>query len=201
MNNDLSNTKVAILATNGFEQSELFEPLNALKKENAQIEIVSLSNKDIKAWDKDSWGKSISVDKTIEEVSASDYGALLIPGGVMNPDQLRNNQSVKKFVTDFFKSGKPLASICHGPQVLIETNLLDGRKMTSYSSIKSDLINAGVDWVDEEVVVDNGLVTSRSPADLVAFCKKMIEEFKEGKHDSSHAHNKSKNEGQSANLS
>lgn len=200
MEYNLNNTKVAVLAANGFEQSELFEPLAALQKENAQIEIISLEKGEIKAWNKDNWGRSFPVDKLIGDVSASDYGALFIPGGVMNPDHLRDNEDVKKFVTDFLKSGKPLASICHGPQVLIETNLLDGRKMTSFSSIKTDLINAGVDWVDEEVVVDNGLVTSRSPADLRAFCKKMIEEFKEGRHDPSHNHSSARNEGQSAGL-
>lgn len=201
MNEDLSNKKVAILAANGFEQSELFEPLKALKNAKAQVEIVSLAEGEIKAWDKDNWGKSIPVDKLIDDISVDDYSALCIPGGVMNPDHLRDNESVKKFVTAFLKSGKPVASICHGPQVLIETNLLDGRKMTSFSSIKTDLINAGADWVDEEVVVDNGLVTSRSPKDLEAFCKKMIEEFKEGRHDPSQNYSSNRSEGQSANLS
>lgn len=200
MKENLSDKKIAILATNGFEQSELFEPLKALQDAGAKTELISLSNGEIKAWNKDNWGKSIKVDKLIDDVSTDDYSGLFIPGGVMNPDQLRDNDNVKDFVTEFFKSGKPVASICHGPQVLIETNLLKGRKLTSYSSIKTDLINAGAEWVDEEVVVDNGLVTSRRPDDLKAFCQKMLEEFKEGRHDPSQNYSSTKNEGHSAGL-
>lgn len=182
MSQDLRGKKIAILATNGFEQSELFEPKLALEKAGAEVEIVSLAQKDIKGWNKTDWGKSISVDQVLGQIDSSTYNALMLPGGVMNPDLLRKEQAAVNFVKDFIEAGKPIAAICHAPQLLIETGLLQGRKLTSYSSIKTDLINAGAEWVDEEVVVDNGLVTSRSPADIPAFCKKMIEEFAEGKH-------------------
>ena len=182
MSDKLSDKKIAILATDGFEQSELFEPLKALQKAGAQTEIVSLKNGEIKAWKDKDWGESIKVDKLITDADIADYAGLVIPGGVINPDKLRVEEKVVSFVKEFLESGKPIAAICHGPQVLIETDLLRGRKLTSYSSIKTDLLNAGADWVDEEVVVDNGLVTSRSPDDLKAFCKKMIEEFEEGRH-------------------
>lgn len=182
MSKDLRGKKMAILATDGFEQSELFEPLSALKMAGADVDIISLKGKEIKAWNKTDWGKTIPVDKVLKEVNASDYDALMLPGGVMNPDLLRKEHAAINFVTDFFASGRPIAAICHAPQLLIETGLIKGRKLTSYSSIKTDLINAGALWVDEEVVVDNGLITSRSPADIPAFCKKMIEAFAEGKH-------------------
>lgn len=182
MSDELTGKRIAILATDGFEQSELFEPLDALKKAGASVEIISLKDGEIKAWNKTDWGKSIHVDKLVQNVSVADFTALMLPGGVMNPDKLRNDEKVKKFVSEFFDSGKPVAAICHAPQLLIETGKLEGRRLTSYSSIKTDLINAGAEWQDEEVVVDNGLVTSRSPSDLPAFCKKMIEEFVEGKH-------------------
>lgn len=185
MKDKLKGKKVAILATDGFEQSELFEPLDALEKAGAMVEIVSLKSGEIRAWDKTNWGKTISVDKLVDEVSYADYDALMLPGGVMNPDKLRKEQNVVGFVKEFIESGKPVAAICHGPQILIETGDLGGKRVTSYVSIKTDLINAGADWVDEEVVTDNGLVTSRTPADIPAFCKKMIEEFAEGKHYSS----------------
>ena len=147
--------------------------------------MLSIANADIKGWDKKDWGKSIAVDLLVSEANLSDYAGLILPGGVMNPDKLRGNNDAVDFVTEFLESGKPIAAICHAPSLLIETELLEGRKLTSYSSIKTDLINAGAEWSDEEVVVDNGLVTSRSPEDLPAFCKKMIEEFVEGKHDDS----------------
>lgn len=182
MSHDLKGNRIAILATDGFEQSELFKPLEALKSAGADVDIISIKSGEIKAWDKTDWGKSISVDKLVQDVTVADFSGLMIPGGVMNPDHLRGDEKVVKFVSDFFKSGKPIAAICHAPQVLIETGQISGRKLTSYSSIKTDLLNAGAEWIDEEVVVDNGLVTSRSPSDLPAFCKKMIEEFMEGKH-------------------
>lgn len=183
MEGKLSSKKVAILATDGFEHSELREPLNRLKEEGATAHIVSLKSGKIKAWDNNDWGKEYDVDKTVDEVSASDYNALVLPGGVINPDKLRVNDKAVSFVKGFFEAGKPIASICHGPWTLIETGALKGRKMTSYKSIKTDLINAGVNWVDEEVVVDQGLVTSRDPDDLPAFCNKMVEEIREGKHE------------------
>lgn len=182
MSQDLRGKKIAIIATDGFEQSELCEPKRALEQAGATIDVVSLSAKDIRSWNNKDWGKSISVDKVLGQVSCSDYDALMIPGGVINPDLLRKEKKAVSFVKDFLEAGKPIAAICHGPQLLIETGMLEGRKLTSYGSIKTDLINAGAEWVDEEVVTDNGLVTSRSPADIPAFCKKMIEEFAEGKH-------------------
>jgi len=182
MSQDLSGKKIAILATDGFEQSELFEPKLALEKAGADIDIVSVRGKEIKAWNKMDWGKTIAVDVLLGDAIASHYDALMLPGGVMNPDQLRKEKVAVDFVKDFFEEGKPIAAICHAPQLLIETDCLRGRKLTSYASIKTDLINAGAEWIDDEVVVDNGLVTSRTPSDLPAFCKKMIEEFAEGKH-------------------
>jgi protease I len=179
----LQGKKVAILATDGFEQSELFSPMDALKNEGAQVDIVSIKSGSIKGWDKDDWGKSIEVDKKIEQASASDYNALMLPGGVMNPDSLRKDENALNFVRSFFKEGKPVAAICHAPQILISADVVENRNMTSYDSIKKDLQNAGVNWTDEEVVVDAGLVTSRNPDDLPAFNKKLIEEVGEGVHE------------------
>jgi protease I len=136
----------------------------------------------IKSWKDKDWGKETPVDKTIDQVSSVQYDALVLPGGVMNPDRLRMEEKAVEFVKGFFEEGKPIAAICHGPWTLIETGKLKERTMTSYPSLKTDLINAGAHWVDEEVVVDNGLVTSRKPADLPAFCEKMIEEIAEGVH-------------------
>jgi protease I len=182
MSDELTGKRIALLATDGFEQSELFVPKEALERAGAIVEVISLANADIKGWDKKDWGKSIAVNLLVSEANPADYAGLMLPGGVMNPDKLRDNKEAVDFVTEFLASGKPIAAICHAPSILIETALLVGRKLTSYSSIKTDLINAGAEWSDEEVVVDHGLVTSRSPSDLAAFCKKMIEEFVEGKH-------------------
>lgn len=179
---DLKSKRVAVLATDGFEQSELEVPVNALKESGATVEIVSLHNGKIKGWKEKNWGDEVSVDKLVGDVSAGDYNALVLPGGVINPDQLRKNAQAVNFVKGFMTAGKPVAAICHGPWTLVETQELKGRKVTSYDSIKTDLINAGANWVDEEVVVDNGLVTSRTPKDLQAFCAKMLEEIAEGKH-------------------
>lgn len=183
----LSNKNIAILSENGFEESELFEPLNRLKEEGSNVQIISLKEGSIKGMKDHEWSKEISVDKTVAQVSADDFHGLLLPGGVINPDALRGDEKAVAFVRDFFKQGKPVAAICHGPQTLIDAEVVEGRKMTSYSSIKKDLINAGANWVDEEVVVDQGLVTSRSPADLPAFNDKMVEEFAEGVHEEQHA--------------
>jgi protease I len=183
METTLKGKKVAILATDGFEQSELQTPLKELKNAGAAVEIVSLKKGKIKGWKENNWGEEVDVDKILDEVKSDDYDALVLPGGTMNPDTLRTNEDAVNFAADFLEEGKPLAAICHGPWTLIESGLLQGRKMTSYASIRTDMINAGVNWVDEEVVVDNGLVTSRSPKDLPAFCKKMIEEIKEGVHE------------------
>jgi protease I len=184
MENQLINKKVAVLVANGFEESEFTEPVKALKESGATVEVISLKAGEVKAWSNKEWGNSYPVDKVISDVDAKDYDALVLPGGVMNPDLLRVNEEVVGFVAGFFDDGKPIAAICHGPWTLIETGELKGRSLTSYPSIKTDLINAGADWVDQEVVVDNGLVTSRSPKDLPAFCKKMVEEIAEGVHES-----------------
>lgn len=179
--------KVAILATNGFEESELSSPKEALEQQGWTAHIVSPESGSIKSWSGKDWGKEYKVDKTLSEVSSGDYHALVLPGGVINPDKLRIDEKAIAFVKSFFDEKKPVAAICHGPQVLISAEVVEGRKMTSYQSVKTDLKNAGANWVDEEVVVDNGLVTSRTPDDLPAFNKKMIEEIKEGKHELQHS--------------
>lgn len=175
--------KVAILATNGFEESELKSPKEYLEEQGWTADIISLKNGTIKAWANGDWGKDYDVDHTVEEVSSKDYHALVLPGGVINPDHLRRSKEAISFVKNFFEEKKPVAAICHGPQILIDAEVVEGRKLTSFFSVKKDLINAGANWVDQEVVVDNGLVTSRTPDDLPAFNKKMVEEIKEGKHE------------------
>jgi protease I len=179
---DLSNKKVAILTEEGFEQVELTSPKEALEAAGATVHIISPKSGKIKAWDHTDWGIEVDVDKNLSDVSPDDYDALVLPGGVLNPDKLRQNKDAVAFASAFLDEGKPLAAICHGPQLLIETNMLNGRRLTSYPSLQTDLKNAGADWVDEEVVVDNGLVTSRTPADLDAFNRKTIEEISEGVH-------------------
>lgn len=174
--------RIAILATDGFEESELKSPKEAMEKEGFAVEIISEKEGKIKGWADGNWSNEYKVDKTIDNASAADYNALVLPGGVINPDKLRRNKDALKFVQHFFEQKKPVAAICHGPQTLISAEVVKGRKMTSFSSIKDDLINAGANWVDEEVVVDEGFVTSRSPKDLPAFNAKLIEEIKEGKH-------------------
>lgn len=182
--NRLQGKKIAILATDGFEQSELLSPQSALLKAGADIEVVSIKEGQITGWNKDNWGEKVTVDKLASDANAADYDALLLPGGLFNPDSLRQNKDAKAFVDGFFgaKRNKPVAAICHAPWLLAEINKLRDKKVTSFPSIKSDLINAGAHWVDQEVCVDNGLVTSRSPADLDAFNAKFIEEILEGKH-------------------
>jgi protease I len=179
----LSDCKVAILTEEGFEQIELTSPKAALEAAGATVHVISPQKGKIKAWDKTNWGIEIDVDRQLVDVSPDDYDALVLPGGVLNPDKLRQNADAIAFVAAFLEQGKPIAAICHGPQMLIETDMIYGRKLTSYPSIKTDLKNAGAEWIDEEVVVDNGLVTSRRPADLGAFNKKMIDEFAEGIHE------------------
>lgn len=180
----LQGKKIAILATDGFEQSELLSPQSALLKAGADIEVVSIKEGQITGWNKDNWGEKVTVDKLASDANAADYDALLLPGGLFNPDSLRQNKDTKAFVDGFFgaKRNKPVAAICHAPWLLAEINKLRDKKVTSFPSIKSDLINAGAHWVDQEVCVDNGLVTSRSPEDLDAFNAKFIEEILEGKH-------------------
>lgn len=182
MNQTLQGKKVAILATDGFEQEELESPRQALDEAGALTEIVSPKGGMIKGWKHTEWGDQFEVDRTLGNANPHDYDALVLPGGVMNPDKLRANSDAVEFVRDFFRHGKPVAAICHGPWTLINAGVVEGRRMTSYKSIQADLENAGADWVDEEVVVDNGLVTSRQPSDLPAFNRKMIEEFAEGPH-------------------
>jgi len=179
--------RIAILATDGFEESELKSPKEAMENEGFEVDIVSLKSGSIKAWDEGNWSNEYKVDKTLDSVSANDYNALVLPGGVINPDKLRIEEDAITFIKDFFKQSKPVASICHGPWSLINADVVKGRTMTSYPSIKKDLINAGANWEDKEVVVDEGLVTSRNPDDLPAFNSKLIEEIKEGKHDLQHA--------------
>ncbi|WP_300439771.1 type 1 glutamine amidotransferase domain-containing protein [Christiangramia sp.] len=179
--------RIAILATHGFEESELASPKEAMEKEGFKVEIVSLEKGKIKSWDKENWGKEYNVDKTLDEVSAKDYNALVLPGGVINPDNLRREEKALVFVRDFFKQSKPVAAICHAAWTLISADVVEGRTMTSFKSLKKDLENAGALWVDKEVVVDEALVTSRNPDDLPAFNAKVIEEIKEGKHDLQHA--------------
>ena len=174
--------RIAILATNGFEEVELSSPKEYLEKQGWKAEIVSPESGSIRSWASTEWGKDYKVDQELKNVKATDYDALVLPGGVINPDKLRTNENALAFIKDFFKAGKPVAAICHGPQILISADLVNGWKMTSYPSIKIDLMNAGAEWHDQEVVVDKGLVTSRNPDDLPAFNKKLVEEIREGKY-------------------
>jgi protease I len=182
MSRTVAGKKVAILTENGFEEIELTSPKKALEDAGAIVQIVSPQREKVMAWDRDHWSIELPVDITLDEAKPEDFDALIIPGGVINPDKMRMNKVCILFAQHFLEQGKPVAAICHGPQLLIETGMISGREMTSYFSIKTDMINAGVTWVDKEVVVDNGLVTSRSPKDLEAFNKKMLEEISEGKH-------------------
>jgi protease I len=179
----LTGKKVAILATDGFERSELMSPQSALLDVGATVHIISDHGSSIRSWHNSDWNETVDVDKTVDEVNADDYDALVLPGGVINPDKLRTNEKAVSFIRDFFAQHKPVASICHGPQLLIEAAVVEGRTLTSFPSIKTDLINAGAHWEDSEVVTDNSLVTSRNPDDLPAFNAKMVEEIAEGKHE------------------
>lgn len=179
--------KVAILATDEFEEIELTSPREALENAGIQTEIVSIKKGSIKAWDTDKWSADYNVDYHVKDVTVANYDALLLPGGVINPDTLRQDTHAISFIKDFFKAGKPVSAICHGIQPLIDADVLQGRTLTSYPSIKKDVQNAGGNWVDKEVVVDAGFTTARKPADLPAFNKKIVEEIKEGKHNLQHA--------------
>jgi deglycase len=179
----LNGKRVAILATDGVEQVELTEPRKALEDTGATVQLVSPKRGKIKAWQHDHWGDELKVDVLLDEARAENYDALMLPGGVMNPDQLRMNEKAVQFVKSFFSAGKPVAAICHAPWILVEANVVRGRTVTSWPSLRTDLRNAGADWVDREVVTDQGLVTSRKPDDIPAFNKKMIEEFAEGIHE------------------
>jgi protease I len=186
MNKKLENFKVAILVADGFEQVEMTEPRRALEEAGATTEIVSIENEKVRGWKHTEWGDKFTVDKTVDEITPEEYDALLLPGGVMNPDKLRADETAVSFVRSFFESGKPIASICHGPWTLIEADVVRGKRMTSYHSIKTDLINAGADWEDEPVVVDDGLVTSRRPDDIPQFNEEMIGEFAKSVHVETH---------------
>jgi protease I len=178
----LNGKKIAIVATHGFEQSELEVPRERLRQAGAAVDVVSIVAGQIKGWDKKDWGRPVKVDKTLDQVSASDYDAVVLPGGQINPDLLRVEPKALKFIKDIFDAKKIVAAVCHGPWLLIETGIAKGRKMTSYTSIKSDVANAGAKWEDSEVVVDDGVITSRNPGDLEAFSAKIIEELREGRH-------------------
>jgi len=182
---ELNNKRIAALVDNGFEQSELIEPKKALEAAGAKVDIVSPQQGSVKGWQHTDWGQAVRVDVPLDGASADQYDALLLPGGVMNPDKLRANPKAVQFVKAFADSGRPIAAICHGPWTLIEAGAVRGRKLTSWPSLRTDLTNAGANWVDQECVTDNGLVTSRKPDDIPAFNKKMIEEFAEGRHDRS----------------
>jgi len=179
---NLSKKRVAILATHGFEESELRDPKKALEKAGAHVDIISENEGSIKSWTNGNWGRTYQVDETLNHVTQDHYDALVLPGGVMNPDALRRNKKAITFVRSFFEHKKPVAAICHAPSLLIEADVLKGRTVTSYVSIKKDVENAGAQWIDKDVVVDEGLVTSRSPLDLPSFNSKLIEEIYEGKH-------------------
>ncbi|MBH1960784.1 MAG: type 1 glutamine amidotransferase [Flavobacteriia bacterium] len=174
---NLNNKKIAVLAADGYEQSELESPVEALKKEGATVEIISLKSGEIKAMKDHEWSNSVAVDKIVSDAQVSDYDALLLPGGVLNPDAVRADKDAVAFVKEFFTSQKPVAAICHGPQTLINAEVVSGVKMTSFKAISKDLQNAGANWVDEEVVTDGNLTTSRKPEDLPAFNQRIIEEF------------------------
>ncbi len=170
-------TKVMILATDGFEQSELEKPKASLEKAGIETTVVSIDSGAIKGWDQDDWGDSVTVDKTLSEVSADDFDALMLPGGQINPDKLRMNEDAVQIVKDFADAGKPIAAICHGPWLLVEADIVDGKTVTSWPSIRTDLMNAGADVVDREVVTDGNLITSRKPEDIPAFSKALIEKL------------------------
>ena len=180
---NISEAKIVILATDGFERSELHVPLDKLKAAGAKVEIASIKDGEIKSWDETDWGDTIAVDRNVKDVRVEDYDAIVMPGGQINPDLLRVNQDAVALVKAFVSSGKVVAAICHGPWLLVEADALRGRQATSYHSIKTDLKNAGANWVDKEVVTDKGIVTSRSPKDLDAFVSKIIEEVQEGRHE------------------
>ena len=183
MAGQLQGKKIAIMATDGFEEEELFQPLKALEQQGAQVEIVAPMDGEIQGFHHLTPGQKIKVDRTLAEAEATDYDALMLPGGVANPDELRINEQATGFVRAFAKAGKPIGAICHAPWILINAGLVEGRTLTSWPTIRQDLTNAGANVVDQEVVVDNGLVTSRGPKDLPAFCAKLVEEFREGRHE------------------
>ncbi len=179
----INAAKIVILATDGYERSELRMPYEELKKKGADVKIASLENGEIKSWDEKDWGDSIKVDMLAKDVNIEDFDALVLPGGQINPDVLRASDDAMRVVRQFVKSGKVVAAICHAPWLLIEADAVKGRQVTSYGSIKTDVMNAGGLWKDEKVVTDKGIITSRSPDDLDAFVAKIVEEVEEGRHE------------------
>ncbi len=173
----LDGKNIAILATNGFEQSELMVPMETLRKAGAKVHVVSPEEGEIKGWEKDNWGKTVPVDVALKDASVDDYDALVLPGGQINPDLLRVNPQAVQFVRAFWDTNKLIAAICHAPWLLIEADIVTGLRATSYPSIRKDMINASANWVDEEVVLDQAVITSRNPGDLEAFCDTIIEEM------------------------
>lgn len=182
MANELSGKRILILATHGFEQSELEVPRERLQAAGAEVHVVSPERGEIKGWKEKDWGAPVKVDRVLDEAKAADYDAIVLPGGQINPDLLRQNDKALALIKDFHNSGKTVAAICHAPWLLVETGIAKGRRMTSYKSIRKDVENAGAKWEDSEVVTDQGIITSRNPKDLEAFSKKIIEEVREGKH-------------------
>ncbi|KQT85938.1 type 1 glutamine amidotransferase domain-containing protein [Aurantimonas sp. Leaf443] len=179
---NIADAKIAILATDGFEQSELVQPLEELRKAGATVHVVSIKSGPIKGWDEDRWGREIPVDRQLSDVTVADYDALVLPGGQINPDKLRAEENVVAFVREFYNSKKTLAAICHAPWLLIEAGIVKGRDVTSFKSIRTDVVNAGGNWHDAEVVTDQALITSRNPNDLPAFIAKIVEEVEEERH-------------------
>jgi protease I len=179
---DVSRSRILIIATHGFEQAELEVPRDALRAAGAKVDVASPEGKDIRGWDEKDWGRTVPSDLKIANAKMEDYDALVIPGGVLNPDKLRIDEDAMKLVKSFLASGKIVAAVCHGPWLLVQADALRGREATSFKSIRKDLENAGAKWVDKEVVVDNGIITSRKPADLKAFTAKIVEELREGRH-------------------
>ncbi|MCE3028527.1 MULTISPECIES: type 1 glutamine amidotransferase domain-containing protein [Salinicola] len=187
MAQQLNGKRVAILAADGFEESELASPRAALQGQGVETHVITPDGKGIRAWAETEWGDTYEADKALDAANPSDYHALVLPGGLFNPDTLRINDKALAFVKAFFEAGKPVAAICHAPWILINAGVVEGRKLTSVPSVAQDLKNAGAHWVDESVVVDSGFVTSRTPKDLDAFNAKLLEELAEGRHSQQHA--------------
>jgi len=184
---NLKGKRIAFLCTDGVERTELVTPRDAVEAAGADTDLISITTGSLQSWNHDEKADLIQIDRAVFDVSAENYDGLVLPGGLLNPDTLRQNEMAVDFVRDFFKQGKPVAAICHGPWTLVEADVLEGRTVTSWPSLKTDIQNAGGTWVDRDVVVDQGLVTSRKPADLTAFCDKAVEEFAEGRHAEQHA--------------